>query len=326
MKHEVRGLAYVGIGAADPCAWRDFATGVCGMMPAAVVPPAHRPAAEPPSPARAGLSEEGTLFLKLDERQWRIAVHPLAPGESDGLRYIGFDVAGRPAFDARLEAWLRAGVDVRCGSEALCRARGVEALACLQDPAGHEIELACGPLCDGDFRSPHDMAFRTGALGMGHVVLHVPDIGAALDFYRGVLGFERSDYMHIDDEGRGIHFLRGTRRHHSVALLHLGDFRGLQHLMVETTTLDDVGRALDRALARGIEIRSGLGRHRNDRIVSFYMAGPSGFDVEIGWGGMLVGDGRVDHTFTGSGDEWGHHGLAAAALASGRMGAGEEKG
>ena len=85
--------------------------------------------------------------------------------------------------------------------------------------------------------------------------------------------------------------------------------------MFETTSLDDVGRALDRAIARGVPITSSLGRHRNDETVSFYMQSPAGCDVEIGWGGVLIGDGWVEHEFGGGGDVWGHHGLDADALA-----------
>ena len=36
--------------------------------------------------------------------------------------------------------------------------------------------------------------FRTGALGMGHAVMHVADVALLLPFYRDVLGFHVSDY------------------------------------------------------------------------------------------------------------------------------------
>jgi 3,4-dihydroxy-9,10-secoandrosta-1,3,5(10)-triene-9,17-dione 4,5-dioxygenase len=49
-------------------------------------------------------------------------------------------------------------------------------------------------------------------------------------------------------------------------------------------------------------------------MVSFYMQGPAGFDVEIGWDGVLVGEDWVENEFAGTGDEWGHHGLDADAL------------
>ena len=36
--------------------------------------------------------------------------------------------------------------------------------------------------------------FKTGALGMGHVVLHVKDFNKVVPFYRDLLGFKISDY------------------------------------------------------------------------------------------------------------------------------------
>jgi 3,4-dihydroxy-9,10-secoandrosta-1,3,5(10)-triene-9,17-dione 4,5-dioxygenase len=190
----------------------------------------------------------------------------------------------------------------------------VSGLGVLHDPAGHRIELFAGPIRDRDFASPQGVEFVTGGLGMGHAVLYVPEIEPALAFYRDVLGFERSDFMQFGPDGQGIHFMRCSPRHHSLALLHVGDLTGLQHVMFETTTLDHVGRAADRALAAGVTITSHLGRHRNDETVSFYMRGPSGFDIEMGWDSVIVGDDWVEHEFTGTGDEWGHHGLTAESL------------
>lgn len=300
------GLGYLGVAAPDPVAWRDFATEVCGLVPAAGPPVGRGGGAGAP---------DGSVYLKLDDHQWRLAVHP-ADGAPPGLRYVGFEVAS-PAGLGSAVATLRArGAEVREGTPAEREARGVAALAVLGDPAGHRIELFAGPVRDGGFRSPTGTEFVTGDLGMGHVVLYVPDAEAALGFYRDVLGFARSDYMRFGPGGQGIHFLRCTRRHHSLALLAVGAPSGLQHLMLETSSLDAVGRCLDRALAREVPITSSLGRHVNDRMVSFYMRGPSGFDLEIGWDGRVLGDDWVEHEFTG-GDEWGHRGLDAEALKPG---------
>jgi 2,3-dihydroxybiphenyl 1,2-dioxygenase len=304
------GLGYVGIEAPDPAGWRDFAQQICGVMPAQI-PPGPRPhGAVAPTPELQGMAKDGSAFLKLDDRQWRIAVHP---GDTPGLRYLGFEISTTTGVEQALASLRAAKIDARVGSEEECGARGVAALAVLHDPAGHRIELFSGPLRDGGFLSPYGVQFVTGALGMGHAVLYVPELDPALDFYRGPLGFRRTDFMTFGPD-QGIHFLRCTPRHHSLALLRVGPLTGLQHLMLETRTLDDVGRALDRALAADIPITSHLGRHRNDRTVSFYMQGPSGFDVEIGWDGVLVDESWVENEFAGSGDEWGHHGLDADAL------------
>lgn len=305
------GLGYVGVNAPDIEAWRAFATGVCGLAPSAIVP-GPRPAgiAVPAREAR-GVAPDGTLYLKMDQRQWRLAVHPAADA---GLAYLGFELPGVDALSSAVDAVAKRGASVREATREEREARGVAGLAVLDDPAGHRIELFVAPIADDPFHSPLGVEFLTGSLGMGHAVLYVPDLDAALAFYREVLGFQRTDYMTFGPEGKGIHFLRCTRRHHSLALLHVGPLSGLQHLMLETTTLDAVGQALDRAQSADVTISSSLGRHRNDRTVSFYMHGPSGFDVEIGWDGLLVDDDWVEHEFAGSGDLWGHQGLSAESL------------
>jgi 2,3-dihydroxybiphenyl 1,2-dioxygenase len=305
------GLGYVGIEAPDPPSWRDFASGICGLKPARVVPATRRGGVPVPAPEAQGIAADGTAYLKMDRRQWRLAVHP---AETAGLAYLGFELRSAAEFDRAVDAIAKRGVEIRAGLADELEVRSVERLAVLEDPAGHRLELFQAPIIDDDFVSPHDVEFLTGDLGMGHVVLYVPEIEAALAFYRDVLEFERTDYMVFGPDGMGIHFLRCTRRHHSVALLQVGPPKGLQHVMFEATTLDGVGKALDRALAGGVEITSNLGRHRNDKTVSFYMKGPSGFDVEMGWDGLLVDDDWVEHEFAGGGDDWGHHGLTAESL------------
>ncbi len=308
------GLGYLGIAAKDPSAWRDFATSVCGLMPSPT-PPGERVGMLNPSPEANGMATDGTAFLKMDDRQWRIAVHPATgPEDAPGLRYLGFEVPSHDELDFAIHSIRERGGEIRLGTADELEARSVSALAVLDDPAGHRIELFSGPIRDRDFHSPTGASFLTGDLGLGHAVLYVPNVDAALAFYRGVLGFERSDFMTFGPNGLSIHFLRCTRRHHSIALLHLGDLTGLQHLMLEATSVDGVGMTLDRALARDVPISSSLGRHRNDETLSFYMQGPSGFDVEIGWDGLLIGDDWTENEFSGGGDLWGHHGLDAEAL------------
>ncbi len=301
------GLGYVGIGSPDPTGWRDFATSVCGLMPSRTLPGTTTPS----DTTVPGIAPDGTAFLKMDDRQWRLAVHPRS---EPSLEYLGFELRHERAFEDACESIAKRGAEIREGTSEERAERGVGRLALLTDPAGHRIELFSSPVRDRDFISPNGMEFLTGELGMGHAVLYVPDIEAALDYYRDVLGFVRSDYMNFGPGGLGIHFLRCTRRHHSVALLHLGPLSGLQHLMLETTTLDDVGRALDRALHDKVQITSGLGRHRNDETVSFYMQSPSGLDFELGWDGLIIDDGWTENEFSGGGDLWGHHGLDADSL------------
>ena len=304
------GLGYIGIGASDPKAWLKFGTQICGFMPSNIIPGSPSPIRQA-TPEAHGTGDDGTLYLKMDDRQWRIAVHQ---SSKPGVRYLGLEIHSHSDFDDAIEAIAQSGGELRTGTPEELSARNVGRLAVIEDPAGHRIELFSGPVRDLDFVSPSGMQFLSGELGMGHVVLYVPDIEAALAFYRDTLGFTRTDYTTFGPNGMGIHFLRCTRRHHSIALLHVGELSGLQHLMVEAASLDNVGESLDRATNAKITITSGLGRHRNDRTVSFYMQGPSGFDVEIGYDSLLIDDGWTENEFAGGGDLWGHHGLDADSL------------
>jgi 2,3-dihydroxybiphenyl 1,2-dioxygenase len=308
------GLGYAGVVAPDPLAWRDYATRVCGFLPSEILPGPRPQGLARPTPEAGGIAPDGTCFLKLDRRQWRLAIHP---GETPGLAYLGFELRTPRDFDRMLDTLRERKVEARAGTAAERAARGVDRLAVLADPFGHRIELFQGAIIDAPFVSPFGIEFRTGELGMGHAVLFVADVEQALAFYRDGLGFQRSDYMVFGPDGLGIHFLRCTPRHHSLALLRVGPPAGLQHLMFEATTLDGVGRALDRARAQKVPISADLGRHRNDGVVSFYMRGPSGFDLELGWDGVLVGDDWCEREFAG-GDDWGHHGLTADSLEPGR--------
>ena len=84
-------------------------------------------------------------------------------------------------------------------------------------------------------------------------------------------------------------FLHCNPRHHSLALVPAPQ-AALYHFMLEMNTLDDVGYTLDRHATSETPISSGLGKHTNDHMVSFYSTSPSGFEVEIGCGGRRVDD------------------------------------
>lgn len=49
----------------------------------------------------------------------------------------------------------------------------------------------------------------------------------------------------IDMHGIPIRFYHCNQRHHSLALVHVPGITGYHHLMLETTSLDDVGIAFD---------------------------------------------------------------------------------
>ena len=280
----VKALGYLGVGAADLDVWETFATKVLGMQ--------------------VGARSEGseTLFLRMDERSYRLAVEHGEPG----LAYMGFEVASRADLDelgARLEA---AGVAVKEDS-ALASERRVHDLLRCTDPAGNAVEFYCGQEIDAaPFVSPRGVRFVTGDLGFGHAVLLVPDEQKAKDFYMGLLGFRLTDTI-ANGPFEGI-FMRCNPRHHSVAMACVPglDRLGMDHFMVEVDELDGVGRAIDIVNAGAGTAATTLGMHTNDHMVSFYLESPSGFDIEYGWNGRAVDESVWTVGSYTKGSYWGH--------------------
>ena len=296
---DIRGLGYIGLHATDPDAWLNFGTRVCGLMPARLCPGPDG-ALEKSGDGRAS---DGTVRLKLDDRLWRLAVHP---AKADGLAYLGLELATPDALREAGAELEDAGHEVSEGGAETAAARGVGALLEVDDPDGNRLELFAQPQRDGEFVSPAGAEFVTGNLGLGHIVLMSRDVDASLAFYLDVLGFRRSDLFRFAPGAAG-HFLHCNQRHHSLAVFPSPGEPGAHHMMLEMTQLDHVGRALDRAMRDEVPITASLGRHKNDQNVSFYMRSPSGIQLEIGWGGRTVGDDWVENEFC-DGDTWGHHG------------------
>lgn len=305
---KIRGLGYVGFTAADPVGWLRFGTDVLGLMPArALAGEAWGTPAVPgsgPASAGSGIAADGSVYLKADDWQWRIAVHP---GDAGGLAYIGFDVGGALELEAAVAELRAAGHPAEPGSAEQARSRSVTGIAYTRDPAGNVIELFFGPTLDRNFHSPHQQRFLTGELGLGHLNLFVDELAACQEFYTRLLGFRLSDYIRFGPD-MSANFYHCNARHHTVGLTRVGPINGLHHLMLEVSDIDAVGRCLERAERAGFPITSTLGRHVNDRVLSFYMRSPAGFDIEVGCDAVRIDEHWVAAEFV-EGDVWGHRGL-----------------
>jgi 2,3-dihydroxybiphenyl 1,2-dioxygenase len=219
----------------------------------------------------------------MDDRKQRVVIDRAM---GDGARFFGWEVADAAALDtlaARLEG---AHVSVTAEPQTLADARRVRALISFRDPAGNRLEAFYGaevddtPFCPGRSIS----GFRTGPLGLGHVVLTVENIDPMMEFYVDVLGFGLSDYM---QKPFRAYFFHVNARHHSLALIESGR-SDMHHLMVEQFSLDDVGQSYDVALSEPERVSVTLGRHTNDLMTSFYCKSPSLFMIECGWGGREI--------------------------------------
>ena len=164
--------------------------------------------------------------------------------------------------------------------------RGVAAGIRFQDPAGNQLEVVHGAETDGSTFVPARSisGFRTGPLGVGHLVYLTPDISPLRRFYEGVLGFHLSDYGTKPFEASFYHV---NARHHSLAIVQ-GSAPRIHHVMIEMNHLDDVGQGYDIALAEPGLVATTLGRHINDLMTSYYVRPPDGFFGACAWGGRSI--------------------------------------
>ena len=281
-------LGYLAFEVSDPNAWQTFAEGQLGLVSSA---------------ERA----DGSLALRMDEQAQRILLHP---GVRDDLACAGFEVADDASLRA-LASKLAAGrIPIAEASAETASHRGVDHLYQLQDPNGIPIELFSGPTAGGPFASSLvPSGFCTGDEGLGHIVVPTRDAASTQHFYCDLLGMRVTD--HIEQEiapGRTIRitFLHANARHHTLAFTEGSPRKRIHHFMIEMSAMNDVGLAYDRCVDGGVPIASTLGQHPNDQMLSFYARTPSGFAVEVGWGGRKVDDATWQVRTYDRMSTWGH--------------------
>lgn len=256
-------LGYLGVRSDRLDDWSDFAGKLLGMQKI----------------DRGGKA----MAFRMDDKVQRLLVSD-EPGET--LAFLGFEVAYKEdllAYAARIE---RAGYPVKMGSRELADRRFVGDLIWFNDPMGNRVELFHAPMIASDPFVPGRPidGFKTGALGMGHAVLHVRNIDVIMPFYRDVLDFHVTDY---GLSPYGLYFFHLNDRHHSFAMVGSGQ-EGFHHFMVEYQNMDDMAQGYDLALEQEGRVAYTMGRHTNDYMTSYYANSPSGFFVENGWGGRHI--------------------------------------
>ncbi len=283
-------LGYVGIGTNNERAWQDLAANVLGMQ---VVPG----------------DDKSAFYLRMDEYHHRIEVQ--ANGNDD-LEFLGWEVPDAATLERVAQQLESGGVKVTPGTRDEVQHRRVIDLFKCVDPNGIPTEVFCGrPVNQQPFYPSRPMTgFKTGELGLGHILVHAQSLDQAVHFYRDLLGFRVSDFTEVSSAGGKVRlaFLHCNPRHHSIALLEApGAPKRINHIMMECSSLDDVGSGRDLCLQRGVPIAIDLGRHMNDHVVSFYMTNPSNFALEYGWDGRLINDAtwQVEH-YTAADSLWGH--------------------
>ncbi|MBF6569320.1 MAG: VOC family protein [Candidatus Binataceae bacterium] len=280
-------LGYLGVYISDPKAWKEYATEVVGFE-------------------WLDDGEGDRFYLRMDEWHHRIALHV---NGKDDLAYLGLRVAGQDELK-EMEDHLRSmEVPHRVCSEKECEERHVLGLIKLEDPSGNPLELFHGPHLEPamPFYPGRRMfgRFYTGAGGIGHTIIRSDNVDASQQFYSRVLGMRGTVEYKLSVPGHGKvtpYFMHCNERDHSIAF-GLGPMeKRINHLMIESNDLDDVGYTYDIVKQRNIPIAITLGKHTNDRMLSFYMVNPSGWLLEYGSGARP----STHQTEYYTKDIWGH--------------------
>lgn len=273
-------LGYVGVSSDKLDDWASFARDVAGMQ--------------------LTDSSARTRHFRLDDRAQRFLISD--DGGSSG--FAGFEVSDAAALSRVADRLDASGVPHAALTASECELRRVTAGLACADPDGNRIEVFWGPVLAGTpFKPGRPIAgFRTGTLGLGHVVLLTPEPRNLVPFYVDVLGFRVSDSMVDPFVGYFFHL---NPRHHSLALVKYPG-SGIHHVMVELNSLDDVGHGLD-LVEQSLGAAVTLGRHSNDHMLSFYARTPSRLMLEYGWGGKSIDVDRWQPRVLPEGPSlWGH--------------------
>ncbi len=285
-------LGYIGLRSTHAAAWSEFGTNVLGMP--------------------LGAAPDGdTVRLRLDRRPFTLSVTNAA---ESGLDYLGWETPDTVSIDdvcARLDSL---GVEWTRLDPATCLDRGVDEAIRFVDPFDYTHEVYAGTRALAMPLRPTGMC--SGFDGLGHVFLLVSDTPKAEQFFIDALGFHVSDRLDFKmgehpfepgDTPTNTSFLSTGTRHHALAVSQgppEADNHGLAHLMIQVNELDDLGFAFDQGVERKA-LMTTLGRHTNDRMLSFYLHAPDGTTIEYGWGGNMTPEldsiPRYDRS-----TEWGH--------------------
>lgn len=282
----VRSLGYAIVEATDLDAWAAFGADLLGLQIA--------------------VRTDDRIEFRMDHKEYRFIVEK---SERNGARVIGWEVGGPADLDEVIERLTAEGYDVTRHTRDEARMRRVTALASFADPEGeYMIELHYGLREAMDpFVSPTGAVFKTGNNGFGHFTQVVSDHARTSRLYFDIFGFRLSDHIAMGDEE--ITFTHCNPRHHSFGFSDSKTRRpGLGHFMFEPTELDVIGRAWDKVTEENAApILSTIGKHSNDKMVSFYVRSPSGFGIEYGTGGIEIDDATWTPTRYNEAHYWGHH-------------------
>lgn len=257
-------------------------------------------------------SVDNELRWTNDDAKHRIS---LTEGPSNDLSVYGIEAKSEEAYATIFERLLSLGYNP-VDDPALAIKRNSQKLFRLDAPWGRPLEVVYGferlpenprtPLIPG--------GFLTKDQGFGHVVVVTLNYDESVKFLTEGLGFSQSDWIEteiMEGVNLEVRFFHCNSRHHSFAMAR-APFElptVIHHIMVETNDRNDVGRAFDRVWNTTLGIANGLGMHDNDKMFSFYVIAPGGFQVEVGYGARTITFPWTENRMYDKISIWGHQPL-----------------
>jgi catechol 2,3-dioxygenase len=238
-----------------------------------------------------GLTENGSNGTSVYLRTWDDYEHhslKLTAAQTSGLRRTGLRAASPEALKRRVADVEAAGLgigwqdgDLGIGPTYLCR-----------DPDGHEIEL----YYETEWFEPppglrpalknQAQARPTNAVSvrrLDHINYLAADSKACGDFIASALGARVTEQIMLDDGTISAQWLHFAQK--SYDLVYTNDWTGsmgrLHHIAFATDTREEILRAADIALDRGVFIETGPHKHAIQQTFFLYLYEPGGNRIEL---------------------------------------------
>lgn len=197
----------------------------------------------------------------------------LSPGPVAGLNRVGFQLESEAELDQAWEHFRAQGLDpVELDAETLRSLRQERSFRVKEPVSGLTMEYYASMLQPA--RAYQPLMARIARLG--HVLIGVKDYDAALKSFTTTFGFRVSDHT----PGHSA-FLRCFPNpfHHSFGLVR-SEGNQLHHVNFMVSSIDDVGRAMNRLKEAGVEVVFGPGRHFSSGSIFLYFLDPDGLLAE----------------------------------------------
>lgn len=254
---------------------------------------------------------EKSISFRIDNYQKRLII---TKGNQEDVTHLGVQLNDESVLNEVLNRFDTRGIQYQQGDADEAKFRGVKAFWSLRGPKNIQIELFVDELQSEHPLETKVSGFYTDASGMGHVAITSRKPEKMIRFWQEFFDARLTDTIEQKVNGAilDISFLRLNERHHSIAIARTRGFAidpirtRIQHVNFQVLTLEDVTASYQRCKDYGFNVVWDMGLHTNDREVSFYVASPSGFEVELGWNPLKINEltwKPIKHTAI---SVWGH--------------------